>query len=306
MNPLISVIIPSHYREVELRRAISSVTSQSYENFELLIVDDGKTLSQSVSSEIQRLARTRLLRQKHLGVAEARNYGIRASQGEILAFLDSDDFWLPEKLEKQIEFMKMHPEIAILQNREIWIRNGKRVNPAKKHVMKDGNLFSDSLRMCIISPSSVMLKREVLDECGVFDTNFTVCEDYDLWLRITAKYKVGLVDEALTVKHGGHHGQLSRALPAMDRFRLIALIKLLQSNLLEDWQMNNTYKEVQRKAEILKKGALKRGLNREAQTYSALVCINETYCRDKLERIYEALLKGLERPQSYQLTKHTL
>jgi glycosyltransferase involved in cell wall biosynthesis len=298
MNPLISVIIPAHHREALLLRAVRSVLSQSYTNFELIVVDDGQTLSQEFLIQDE-LKMATVLRQGHQGVAQARNNGIENSQGEWIAFLDSDDYWLPEKLQTQIEFVRNYPEIKILQNREIWFRHNKRANLSKQHVMHSGNLFSDSVNMCVISPSSVMLHKSVLETCGQFDSSMTVCEDYDLWLRITAHFEVGLVEDALTVKFGGHQDQLSRSMPAMDRFRVFALLKLLEANKLGDGQAQIAVKALQKKALILKLGAIKRKLLTKARIYEKIETIHLPFDFALLKDLAEEIRRDLEKPQDF-------
>ncbi|MBU0650624.1 glycosyltransferase, partial [bacterium] len=123
--------------------------------------------------------------QKNSGVSSARNKGILLSKGKYLAFLDSDDEWKKNKLKKQIEFFKENPALKICQTDEEWIRNGKWINQKKIHQKKSGWIFEPSLELCLISPSSVIIHKDIFDHIGLFDETLMACEDYDLWLRIT-------------------------------------------------------------------------------------------------------------------------
>ncbi|MCX7771458.1 MAG: glycosyltransferase family 2 protein, partial [Proteobacteria bacterium] len=152
------------------------------------------------------------------GPAFARNRGAELSQGEYIAFLDSDDLWLKNKLKYQIDFMKKN-NYLISQTEEIWIRNGKRVNPMEKHRKPTGDIFEKSLKFCTVSPSSVMIKREVFFELGGFDESFLACEDYDLWLRLSLKYPVYLLPKRLIIKRGGLWEHQSKKIPHLDRLR---------------------------------------------------------------------------------------
>ncbi len=220
-SPRFSVIIPVYNRASFIARAIESVLSQTYRDFELIVVDDGST---DATPDIVALYPVRLLRQENRGVSAARNRGIASARGKIIAFLDSDDAWEPRKLEVQAAHFDAHPECMIHQTDEIWIREGKFLNKQKKHQKKSGHIFYDSLHLCLISPSAVAIRRELFDEVGVFREDFPVCEDYELWLRITRRYEVCYTPQPLVVKYGGHADQLSRRYFAMDRWRVLAML----------------------------------------------------------------------------------
>jgi glycosyltransferase involved in cell wall biosynthesis len=261
MSEFISVIIPVHNRPEKVAHAINAVLAQTYQDFELIVVDDGST-DQTFATLQQirvRHPHIKLLQQKNRGVAAARNAGVKISKGEWLAFLDSDDSWEPSKLQAQIDFLKKHPKFQVVQTRERWIRNGERVNPHQKHQMQSGHIFEPSLELCLISPSAVLIAKNLFEDLGGFDESFPACEDYELWLRLTAQHPVGLIDEAFTIHTGGHADQLSRKYWGMDRFRIRAIQKLLDSYiLLTPQQTQAALKVYLKKHRVLRQGALKR------------------------------------------------
>ena len=266
---IVSIIIPTHNRWRWLREAIASVLSQSYRNFEVIVVDDGSTDDTDAKLAGFR-SDVRVLRQEQKGVSAARNHGVSVARGRYLAFLDSDDLWLPEKLKVQTEFMDEHPEAEICQTDEIWIRGGIRVNPKRKHEKPSGDIFRRSLELCLVSPSAVMMTHALFNAVGGFDESLPVCEDYDLWLRIAARYSVPLIPQALTVKRGGHEDQLSRSVWGMDRYRVTALQKLLRTDLAGEkrrWAIET----LRRKLFILSQGARKRGKEEEVLTYEKIL-----------------------------------
>ncbi|MFQ5684371.1 MAG: glycosyltransferase family 2 protein [Candidatus Binatia bacterium] len=268
MAPLVSVIIPAYNRRLMLCDAVDSVLKQSYKEFELIVVDDGST--DGTVNELSRYgARVRILSQPRRGVAAARNLGVRYSYGRYIAFLDSDDLWRPRKLEIQVAFMKRNPVVQICQTEEIWVRNGIRVNPKKRHRKFSGDIFRASLDLCLVSPSAVMMTKKLFEELGGFDEALLVCEDYDLWLRVAVHNPVLLIDEPLVVKKGGHEDQLSRATWGLDRFRILALQKLLRSGVTEE-KKNQIIKVMANKIAILAQGARKRGREDKALGYEAL------------------------------------
>lgn len=266
---MVTAVIPTYNRQEMVQEAIQSVLRQTYQDFELIVVDDGST--DGTGEAIRHLPDVRYLFQNHRGVSAARNRGVKEGRGELIAFLDSDDLWLPQKLAVQVAFMADHPEVQICQTEEIWIRGGVRVNPRNKHRKPSGDIFARSLELCLVSPSAVMMRRSLFERMGGFDEALPACEDYDLWLRVAAEEAVPLIDGPLVIKRGGHPDQLSRRFWGMDRFRVAALCKLLASGRLTSEQQSLTVQALVKKCMILAQGARKRGKREEAQRYLTLV-----------------------------------
>lgn len=267
--PEVSVILPTFNRAALVLEAVESVFRQTFQDYELIVVDDGST------DETRKIVapygnRIRYFFQENRGVSAARNVGIGLAQGRWLAFLDSDDLWLPEKLERQRRFLSERPQALICQTGELWLRKGKRVNPRKKHRKFSGDLFAPSLKLCLVSPSAVMIRKDLFEEVGLFDETMPACEDYDLWLRISARYPILLLDEPLVIKRGGHTDQLSRSVPTLDRWRIHALLKLIHEGALTEEQRQLVLKELAIKCRIYGQGCLKRGKQEEGERYLRL------------------------------------
>lgn len=267
-SPRISVIIPTYNRAWTLRAAMDSVLAQEYPSFELLVIDDGST---DETPELLREygSRIRIFRQPNRGVSAARNRGIAAARGSLIAFLDSDDRWLPGKLAAQAAFFAANPDALICQTEELWVRNGVRVNPRRRHQKRSGIIFEPSLALCLVSPSAVMVRRRLFDEFGLFDESLPACEDYDLWLRVSRKYPVHLIETPLIVKHGGHEDQLSR-MAGLDRYRVRAIQKLLGAGNLSPAQETAARRVLAEKCHIYAAGCRKRGRIEEAEKFLEL------------------------------------
>jgi len=270
MNISISVIIPTYNRHHRLIRAIDSVLSQTYPHIELMVIDDGS--SNDVQSRLSpHYPQVRFLRQSNQGVSAARNAGIKHSNSEWIAFLDSDDAWHPHKLAKQIAALTKAPEYRLCHTNEIWIRHGNRVNPMNKHKKSGGWIFKYCLPRCAISPSSVLIQRRLLAEIGAFDPTLPACEDYDLWLRICARDPVLYLDQALTIKYGGHSDQLSKKYWGMDRFRISALQKIIDGGTLSADNQSAAQDVLHEKIRIYLLGARKRNKTEEINYYEKLL-----------------------------------
>jgi len=250
----VSVVIPTYNRGYSLDRAINSVLRQSFDDFELIVVDDGSTDNTQEVVASFKDQRLRYFLTENRGVSAARNLGVSYSKAQWLAFLDSDDEWLSDKLERQIEYLNNHREMELVHGEEIWIRKGRRVNPMKKHQKSGGDIFIRSLDLCLISPSAVMLSRDLFYEMGKFDEEFVVCEDYDLWLKITSRHKVGFIESPVINKYGGHEDQLSSRYFAMDYWRIKSMVRLAKEGHLSSEKLEALKEVVKRKGDILLAG----------------------------------------------------
>lgn len=203
-------------------------------------------------------------------MSSARNTGIKAATGDWICLLDSDDSWQPDKLEKQAQALIDKPDYLICHTNETWYRNGNVLNQAKKHKKRGGYIFQHCLPLCAISPSSVIIKKQLFDNIGLFDENLPACEDYDMWLRICYQHPVLFLDEALTNKYGGHADQLSAKHWGMDRFRIIALEKTIESSRLNELDRQAAINMLLKKISIFLKGAEKHGKNEFCNKFEAL------------------------------------
>ena len=266
---LISVIIPVYNRPEQIKKAVDSVLNQSYKNLEIIVVDDGST-DETPETLSQFKEEISVYRISNSGVSAARNYGVDKAHGSYVAFLDSDDEWKPKKLEKQLAYM-LKENWKISQTEEIWIRNGSFLNKKKKHKKPQGDIFIPSLKLCTVSPSAVMMKKDLYEMYGGFDETLPVCEDYDLWLRMAVREKFGLLDEKLVVKHGGHDDQLSST-PAMDKYRILSLHRILTlEKELARARKIELVKVLTKKIEVYSNGARKRGKEKDADWAESLL-----------------------------------
>jgi glycosyltransferase involved in cell wall biosynthesis len=269
---MISVVIPVFNRVEFVQEAVRSVLRQRNvpEEFEIIVVDDGST--ENVREAVGRFSpEVRYTRQEHRGVSAARNRGIRESKGQWIAFLDSDDLWLPGKLAAQMNYFSDHPDMLLSQTEEIWIRNGSRINPRKYHKKPEGHCFAPLLDRCLVSPSSVVIHRRIFELVGCFDESLPACEDYDLWLRIGCRFPFGLIDSPLVIKRGGHPDQLSSSIPALDKYRIHAILKLLRSEPLDAARKTEALRVLQKKSKIYIEGCRKRGKTGEAEAMENLL-----------------------------------
>lgn len=266
MSCLVTVIIPNFNRGQVARQAVGSVLTQEEADFELIVVDDASTAPPLALYEMVEKAGHRVLRlSTNTGPGAARNAAVKLARGSWLAFLDSDDYWLPNKLSLHLKSLQ-DSGCSIGQTLETWYRNGREVTPPKAHRIEGGDLFRRSLKAVCVSSSTVVLKRDLFVQHGGFDETLFVCEDYDLWLRISVQERFDYLPQPLVMKYGGHDDQLSQALPAMDRFRIISILKGLQdrtfTGITEDGadRFVLAVTELERKLRILTKGSGKRGM----------------------------------------------
>ena len=242
---MISVVIPTFNRYELTKRAIRSVLTQTFKDFELIVVDDGSIdETRNLKDEFD----ITYIYQNNQGVSSARNHGIEAAKGEWIAFLDSDDEWKKDKLQKQMEFFKENPSYKFCHTGEKWIRDKKEVKYPKRLKKPSGWCFYDNLQTCKIAPSSVILHKSILNDVGLFDESKKVCEDYDLWLRISKKYEMGFIKKKLITKYAGDD-QLSKTIKFIDLHHIHSLLKFKEDEKVK--------KIIEKKLNILEKGAKK-------------------------------------------------
>ena len=263
---LISVIIPTFNRAALIRRALNSVINQTEKDLEIIVVDNNSTdnTQEIIENEFPGV---RLLQHPIKGVSSARNRGIMESSREWVAFLDSDDEWHKEKISAQLNVIKCNPCIRLIHTDEIWIRNGKYVNQKKKHKKLGGLIFNHCLPLCCISPSSVVINKGIFKDYGFFNEELEVCEDYDMWLRVTAFEAVHYIPKELTIKYGGHPDQLSKKFWGMDKYRIMALEGLMHNNIIDSDKKTMVLNAILKKIGILIKGAEKRNNQEILETY---------------------------------------
>jgi glycosyltransferase involved in cell wall biosynthesis len=270
MEKSVSIIIPTYNRRNYLQKAVDSVLAQAYPCFELIIVDDG---SEDNTSELFENCDSAIIyiKQENKGPAAARNRGIQAAQHELIAFLDSDDRFSENKLERQVRAMQEEPTYLISHTQETWYRNGRILNQKKKHNKNNGDIFKQSLQLCAVGMSTVLMYREIFERYGLFDENYPCCEDYEFWLRVSAEQKFLLVDEPLTLKDGGRNDQISTVYRVgMDKYRIQAIMKILTSGGLTRKQKEAAMAELERKCKIYGTGCIKHGRTEEGNYYLTL------------------------------------
>ncbi len=252
----ITVIIPTHNRADVIGRALDSVVYQSKQPKQIIVVDDGSTDNTQVFLRSTYPTVT-YIKQSHRGVSAARNSGIHAADSDWIAFLDSDDEWHPDKLSFQMNQLERNMQFQFSHTDEIWIRNGRRVNPMKKHLKHGGWIFQHCLPLCVISPSSVIINQSIFADVGLLNETLPVCEDYDLWLRICSRYPVLYTEKQLVIKYGGHSDQLSKQYWGMDRFRIQALADIIKAPSLNIEDRAMVTKILNEKIKVFIKGAKK-------------------------------------------------
>ena len=290
-QPRVSVVIPVYNRPQLALEAVRSVLFQSYPRLECILVDDGST---DPPEEARRLfaadPRFRYLPVEHSGMpGAARNRGVEAARYDLIAFLDSDDLWLPRKLELQVTaLLRSAPEVggapALVHSKEIWLRAEKIISQKRHRHRRRGDVFPDALKKCMLGPSTVLMRRDVYEALGGFREDLEIAEDYELWLRLAALFPVEYVDEPLIVKRAGHGEQLSEKYGQIEVFRLKGLEELVHSR----WfvrQARNTVAaltseraselqqaaaaELAEKCAIYAAGCRKRGKSAEAAEFEA-------------------------------------
>jgi glycosyltransferase involved in cell wall biosynthesis len=209
-TPRVSVVMANYNYGGYLAAAIESVLAQTVRDWELIVVDDGSTDdSLAVVEPYTADPRVRVLRVDHLGQPGAKNAGIAAACGDVIAFLDADDLWHPEKLGRQLALLESDADVGVVYSRRTLIDESGRDLPYAQPGLHRGDVLSTMFRNNFVCFSSAVVRRQVFEHVGLFDTNIDLAIDYDLWLRVARHYHFDYVDEPL-VKYRVGHGNLSR------------------------------------------------------------------------------------------------
>ncbi|NNK58513.1 MAG: glycosyltransferase family 2 protein [Desulfofustis sp.] len=279
----ISVIIPTYNRSKRLIKALESVARQRLLPTEVIVIDDGSTdETRQLVNSFSNLSPLNLHYhyQSNRGPAAARNRGIEIASGDYLAFLDSDDEWRRDKLANQYEVLYANPHYFVSHTQERWFKNGTHLNQKKYHYPRHGDIFSQALKLCCVGMSTVMTRRELFDRYGLFDQTLRCCEDYDLWLRVAAFEMFFLVEQQLTIKHGGRPDQVSNYFRVgMDRFRIQALAKLVRDTSVPQDRRDAACQELIHRCTVYGLGCAKHRKQSEASFYLELA----EHCRTHLE-----------------------
>lgn len=209
--PKVSVIIPTYNRASLIPRALDSVLSQTFKDYEIVVIDDG---SVDNTQEVIKpyWDRIKYVRQKNGGISAARNRGIQESTGKYIAFLDSDDYWAPEKLEIQAGILDQNPKIGIVYVRMPIVNEHGQILGMKPNGVSGKN-FQELLRVWGDLPtSSVMTRRECFDRLGMFDENLPPMEDIDMWIRIAHDYELHEIEGKTLAYYWRHDHQITQDL----------------------------------------------------------------------------------------------
>jgi glycosyltransferase involved in cell wall biosynthesis len=207
----VSVIIPTYNRAKFIQSAINSVLNQTFQDYEIIIVDDGSI--DNTESIVKRFSCENIKYIRHngnKGEAESRNTGVKNSKTELIAFLDDDDEWLPEKLQAQIELMNQFgKQVGCIYTGFIEIDTDNGSILGKSVPQKRGDIYDDLLiENCVYTPSTVLVRSECFKNVGLFDTNIKFGTDYDMWIRISREYQFECIRDPL-VKYNVHQSRLS-------------------------------------------------------------------------------------------------
>jgi len=202
----VTVILPTYNRAQSITRSIRSVLSQTYQDFEFIIIDDGSidNTEKIVRKFQEKDKRIRYIRHnKNKGSATARNTGIKAAKREYIAFQDSDDEWLPEKLEKQMKvFKNVPPKVGVVYT-GFWKIDGdkRKYIPSSRVKQKEGDIHKKLLNGNFVDTPTVLIKKECFEKVGIFDEHLCALEDWELWIRVSKHYHFKFIDEPLLISH---------------------------------------------------------------------------------------------------------
>ena len=199
--PFVSVVMPTYNYGRFIKRALNSVLVQTYQNYEIIVVDDASDDdTKDIVNQYHDQRIKYIKHNKNYGPSQARNTGIKASQGTYIAFLDSDDVWMPDKLEAQINVFMNGPENLGLVHTSMQTFDEKtqKISVGPSHPYR-GQVLEDLLRANQVGNSSVMIKREYLDKAGDFDVSMRGCEDWDMWIRVSRSCLFEFIDKELVI-----------------------------------------------------------------------------------------------------------
>lgn len=231
-QPLVSIITPVYNGEKYLEETLLSVFSQTYKHWELIVIDDGSATDACAKICQKYSDKMKYLRQDNRGLSAARNRGIQEAKGEYIAFIDQDDIWLPQKLEKQVAYyLNLREQGKNTGLIFTWLQNISATGEKISQVCYEcGGKNYDVLVFAdfVGTPSSVLLPRSVLEDVGVFDENIKGNSDWDLWLRISRKYEMYSLNELLT-QYRFNGGSLSTNTPLMIKDTFTVVEKVLKA-----------------------------------------------------------------------------
>ncbi len=202
-TPAVSVIIPTHDRSALLIEALDSVASQTFKDCEVIVVDDGST--EDIAAAVRDHAtKPMVIRQPHQGPAAARNLGLSEASADIVAFLDSDDLWLPEKLDVFMKAMAAQADVNIFYGPMAPINASRKPVAGRTKPCHDGWITQTLFCSSFVHVPTAVCRKQVLLDAGGFNASLPVCEDYDLWLRLSLDQPFALIDEPLALRrlHG--------------------------------------------------------------------------------------------------------
>jgi glycosyltransferase involved in cell wall biosynthesis len=193
--PLVSVVIPTFNRVSLLKETVESVRTQTYRDFEIIVIDDGST--DGTWQWLIHQTDIRAFRQPNQGIAASRNHGISRARGEWIAFLDHDDLWMADKLQIQMDYVATNPDVALVSARHV--RLGKRIKQPTKVSWISGDLFAEVFSQSFIHTSSVIIRKDVLQSIEGFDPQYRFADEFDVWLKISRQFPIAYINKPLVL-----------------------------------------------------------------------------------------------------------
>jgi glycosyltransferase involved in cell wall biosynthesis len=267
-RPRVSVVMATYNYGQFITYAIQSVVNQTFTDWELVIVDDGS--KDDTSNVVERHLSDQRIRyyfQPNRGQPHAKNAGIGLSRGQLIAFLDADDAWLPTKLAKQVRLFDNDPDLGVVYSRRFVMDAFGKVLTEELRDMARGDVLKEAIQRTIPPFSSTLVRREVFENVGMFDESIPVAIDYDLWLRVALKYRFDYVDEPLLLYRTGHANLSKRSVERLE----IVLHRILPKFLSDDSVKERVGNKAIRGAYAAVYSALARNVRR-VSIRKAIVC----------------------------------